>query len=611
MLNTPGHEKTVIFVMIMTKMNYSDPKVAQQMRARNLKKIVPFAFDMGRVGMNPDRNMLSRVKLFDTSGRDGMQMYRAYANMNQKRTESKVMVVERLMKWGMPVIEVGYPGSSKAEFKAASKLVRMRDERGIPTIFVGLAGTIKEHVKAAKEAGMDEVHIFSSGSIAHAYTKFGKMPEELVAGIVDAVKYARQIGFAKIVVSLEDAFSADPDFVAKVAILCKEAAGSAQFRYNIPDTIGVANNAIAYAFTRYIIDKTNGEIPLDVHFHNDAGCAATNSIWAVLAGAQRIQGTMNGLGERAGNSNFNEIFVQLFQHYGVIPVNAWGQPLDIRQLTSVANYIAELSGIPLPQNAVGVGSATYAHGSGIHANGYWKSVVIGGAEHSIYVPVNPAVFGNEEIVVRGPLAGKSSHMVALLNYFKLDVNNPDIQRALERDKMSNGQPVLDEDKNVVREGIVATDKILSARRHVSDAEYILNVYYEVFGRECNVLQVDYDRSEVKITGKGGDAIMVVTTKEAERLESSATGNGPVNAAVRALEKAIGDGAPKMVKYNNRSIGGGSDASAEVELTVQNGGRPIETSCIGGNTVIIAIQAYVQAYNALHALSELQAQYGKK
>ncbi len=594
------------------KMNYSDPKVAQQIRTDNFRKIAPYASDMGTVAMNPDRNRLSNVIFFDTSGRDGMQMDRAYANMNQKRTESKIMVVDELVSWGMPVIEVGYPGSSRAEFKAAERLVRIREKKGISTIFVGLAGTINEHINAAKEAGMDEVHIFSSGSIAHAYTKFGKMPEELVDGIVDAVKYARKIGFGKIVVSLEDAFSADPDFVAKVAIRCREAAGDAEFRYNIPDTIGVANNAIAYAFTKCIIDRTGGAIPIDVHFHNDAGCAATNSIWAVLAGAERIQGTMNGLGERAGNSNFNEIIVQLFQHYGVIPVDVWGKMLDIGQLRRIANYIAELSGIPLPQNAVGVGDRAYAHGSGIHANGFWKSVVIGGAEHSIYVPVNPKVFGNEEIVVRGPLAGKSNHMVALLNYFQVDVEHPDIQQALERDKIGpDGQVAKDEDGNVMKEGIVATDKILSSRRHVSDAEYILNVYREVFGKECEVLKVDYDSSEVRVTGKGGSATMIITTAEIERMETSATGNGPVNAAVRAIERAIGENAPRMVKYRNRSIGIGSDASAEVELTIQNGGRPMETSCIGENTVIIAIQAYVQAYNALNALGELQAIYGKK
>ncbi len=572
--------------------NYSNPYVAAAIRQANIRKVEQHIHELGARILDARRNpaILANVEIFDTTARDGMQMHRAFVNPYRTRMKSKIEVVQRIMEWGIPAIEVGYPGSSAEELEAAQKLAAFKRKKGFPTTLVGLAGTIKEHIKAVKDAELDEVHIFSSGSIAHAYTKFGKMPEELVPGIVEAVQYAVKLGFGKILVSLEDAFSADPDHVVNVANRVFDAAKGRGIRYNIPDTIGVADPAIAFAYIRYVAERTG--VPIDVHFHNDGDTAATNSIYAVLGGASRIQATVGGLGERAGNASISKIIVQMNQHYGVIPNDVYGKHLDISQMKAVAEFVEVRSGIRIPQQEPGIGKYVFAHASGIHANGYLKSVIRDGVVHSIYVAVNPTIYGNEEKVVRGPLAGESNHKITLMD-FGINIEHPEVAAKIKE--------------------ISDYDKAESAKKHVSDAEYLLNVYRIITGRECNALSIQDKDISIHVSGTGASA-EIVATIEGKTETGIGTGNGPVDAAVCAIKRAIegkGSHLPIIIDYDNHSIGSGSDASAEAQLTIKNGGKPMETSSIGPNTTVIAIKAYVQAYNALHALAELQQRYGGK
>ncbi len=573
-------------------MKYSDPKAAQQLRARNFEKVMPYANGMVRAMMDM-REKAPEIILLDTTGRDGMQTNRAFVNANKYTTESKIEVVKSIIGWGIPSIEVGYPGASAPELEAAQDIVRMVREAGMGTNLIGLAGTMREHIDAAKEAGLDEVHIFSSGSLPHAWTKRKKSPEECAEDVVEAVKYAVSIGFRKILVSLEDAFSADPGFIADVANRVADAAGGAAgIRYNIPDTISVADPLIAYAFTAYIRART--DVPIDVHFHNDGGLAAANSVYAIAAGATRPHTTVNGLGERAGNTSISEFLVHIYQHYRIIPHDVSGKQLAVCRLKEICESVAELSGIPIPANEVGIGEDAFAHAGGIHADGYLKSMKQGAA-HSVYVPFDPKVFGNKEKVVRSPLAGKANYIATFME-FGIDVEHPAVAAKIKE--------------------IGDHDKAVSADRHVSDAEFILNAFERIEGRKCESLKLVNVRDTVfrrvamdgEKAGEGADARIVVEL-DGELITEKGSGNGPVDAAVNALKKAIGENeALRIIKYHNRSRGTGSNAPAEVDLIVQDGGAPMETSFIGPNTTLIALDAYVQAYNAVRAMGILRHKY---
>lgn len=580
----------------MTKMNYSDPKVAEQLRMKNFDKVMPYANGMVEAILSMRERGGKGIILLDTTGRDGMQTSDAFVNPNKQVTESKIEVVQAIAGWGIPSIEEGYPGASAAEFEAAKRIVKWVHEAGMDTNLIGLAGTINEHIKAAKDAGMDEVHIFSSGSLPHAWTKRKKSPEACADDVVEAVKYAVSIGFRKILVSLEDAFSANPAFIAQVAVRIADAAkGKAVVRYNIPDTIGVSNPIHAFAFTSYMMEKAG--IPIDVHFHNDGDCATINAIYAVAAGATRVHTTVNGLGERAGNTSMSRFLVQLYQHHRIIPNDVWGKHLDISKLKQMSEFVAELSGIPIPANEVGSGENVFAHVSGIHADGHRKSMKEG-AKHSVYVPVDPTVYGNREKVVRSALAGKSNHLSAF-EEIGIDVEHPAISANIGE--------------------IANADKDLCASKHVSDAEYILNAFEKIEGRKCkalilvNVRDVVFRKNanDSQMMEEGANAKIVVEL-DGEMITANGSGNGPVDAAVNALKKAIGEKeALKIIKYHNRSIGKGSDASAEIDLMVQDGGTPMETSFMGPNTTLIAVDAYVQAYNAIRALEILRHKYPAK
>ncbi|MBU0586589.1 hypothetical protein KJ780_03685 [Candidatus Micrarchaeota archaeon] len=558
-----------------------------KMRQANLDKVAAHANGMARVMMNPRREWLKHFMIFDTTGRDGMQTYKAFANPNVPRTESKKRVITELAGWGVPAIEVGYPGASTAENQVARAIVEFRNKAGLETVLVGLSMTIPEHVKIAKEVGMDEIHIFSSGSVPHAWVKFGKMPHELTGDVVETVKFARSIGFEKILVSLEDAFSADPDHLVEVALRCADAAKDAEFRYNIPDTIGVATPEHAFALTSFMIDKTG--IPLDVHFHNDSGLAAHHTVVAACAAAEkgqaiRGQTTINGLGERTGNAALHLVLKELHQFWRVVPKDVKGKTLELNRLFEISRFVANLAGIPIPANAPAIGEDSSVHNSGPHANGYMKSLEMG-RKSSIYVPENPRTYGNKERVETGPLAGKSNTIVKM-KQFGIDVKHPKIKSRMDE--------------------IAENDKSISASRHVSDAEFILNAFEIIMGKQCGVLKIDERDIEIIMGGNWPPRARVKIEINGEEKFGEAMGNGPVNAVISAITNAIGQESLKFANYDNHSLGTGSDATAEVELVLENGCGPIRTSCIGPNTTIIAIEAYAQAFNALEALKQLRA-----
>ncbi|MCX8166445.1 MAG: LeuA family protein, partial [Candidatus Micrarchaeota archaeon] len=438
-------------------------------RMKNFRKIIPYTSDIAAASVEK-REYLRNTIFFDTSGRDGMQMYRAFVNNSITRKESKKLLVEEIMRFGIPVIELGYPASSEEEFRTILELVELREKLKIPVRFVGLAGTVKEHIKAVKDANLDEVHIFSSGSEAHCWVKFNATPEQMLPVVYDSIKYAIDIGFKKILFSFEDSFSSDPDFLLKVGLKLYEISreNNIEIRYNIPDTIGIADVVHAYGLIRFL--SSNLPLRLDVHFHNDTLNAVQNSIFAVFAGASRIQGTFLGIGERTGNASINDILVQMYLKYGIIPYSVYGEEYDLSKLKATCETLSKIIGIEIPFNHPGIGEYAFAHASGIHANAMLKCMR-NGMDYSVYALKDPTTLGNTEKIVLGPTAGKSNHII-YLNALGIEVNEDELNK------------------------ITLSDKTKSYHKHISDAEYILNVYEIIKSKKAEYISVDL--SSVKL-----------------------------------------------------------------------------------------------------------------
>jgi isopropylmalate/homocitrate/citramalate synthase len=548
-------------------------------RERYFRKIEPYVDGFGHACAHPDKRMLGRIRVFDTTGRDGMQTPNAF--LTEERgisvTQNKVDICLRLARWGIPIIEVGNAISSPDEMAAIRESVRRVRSAGLDTEIVSLARTARQDVAAARESTADTVHIFSSGSIPHAWVKFRKTPRELIPGIVESLQHAREIGFRKMVFSLEDAVRTEPGHLAEVGRIIYDICGDG-VHYNIPDTVGAASPEQMFALISYLREKVPG-LPLQVHCHGDMGRAEENTIAAMYAGVSEIQTTMHGLGERVGNAALERIAAIMYAKHGV-------ELVSLGQIRRISEFITGRSGVPPAVNAPIVGRTAFWHESGVHANAVWKSRRMGYTKRrgvdggSIYVPVNSRTVGMREDVGVGPLCGQTNIVARLWDRFRVRVPH---------EKMA---------------GIVAKVKAMAAEKKVSDADFILIAYEAAKGRPCEKVNI----SDISVTTgtRGRRARVKLKLNGRYATGEDATGDGPVDVAVNAIRKALHKNGVEITAYECHGIGKGSDAAARATMTLKKGRVEMETTAVDTDIVLASIEAFRKGYNAVCAVEELRA-----
>ncbi len=545
---------------------------------RYLERISGHLDGFGRASAYPDVGMLKKVRVFDTTARDGMQMPDAFLTEGSgiPVMQNKVEICVELARWGIPIIEVGNAVSSREELEAIRKTKEEVGRLGLDTEIVSLARTAKEDIAAAKESGADVVHIFSSGSIPHAWVKFRKTPEQLIPGIVESIEYARKIGFTKLVFSLEDAARSDPLHLVEVAKRIYGICGDS-IHYNIPDTVGAADPAYMFALISYI--RSQVPVPLQVHCHNDTGNAANNTIAAMYAGVSEIHTTMHGMGERTGNAPLEVVATNIYARHGV-------ELVDLGQMALISRFIRKRSGVSPAVNAPVVGKDAFWHESGVHANAVHKSSQIGYTKRigidggSIYVAFNPASVGTSEEVGVGPLCGRTNVIARLEKKFGA---------------------IVPEDK--VAE-IVSRVKRMSAGKRVSDADFILMAYETVMEKQCEKVKIE--RISVTTGTEGRVARVRLKLNGSFGEGTDASGNGPVDVAVNAIRKALHRWSRVRISaYECHGIGEGSNAAARATMTMRKGRVAVETSAVDTDIVLASIEAFRKGYNAMCALEELQ------
>jgi 2-isopropylmalate synthase len=306
--------------------------------------------------------MERNISIFDTTLRDGEQSPGA----SMTGTE-KLEIAMQLARMGVDVIEAGFPASSPGDFEAVCNIAKK--VRG--PVITALARAVKNDIDAVwesvKYAERPRIHMVLGSSDVHVTHKFKKSREEIMQVGVDAVKYAKTL-CPEVEYSTEDASRSDREYLCRVIQAVIEAGATV---VNVPDTVGYAVPAQWGELISYIMENVPNidKAVLSVHCHNDLGQAVSNSLAAVKAGAQQVECSMNGIGERAGNASLEEVVMNLKvrRDYFEAITN-----IDTRELTRTSRMVSDITGLAVARNKAIVGSNAFAHSSGIHQDGVLK-----------------------------------------------------------------------------------------------------------------------------------------------------------------------------------------------------------------------------------------------
>ena len=506
-----------------------------------------------------------RIIIFDTTLRDGEQCPGASMNLREK-----LEVARQLARLGVDVIEAGFPIASPGDFEA----VRAIASQVNGPVIAGLARCTPKDIDRAAEAvepaARKRIHVFLATSEIHRQHKLKKAKDEIIRLAADGVKRARR-STEDIEFSPEDASRTEPDFLADVVRAVLDAGATT---INIPDTVGYTVPSEFGALIRYLFDHVEelDRAVVSVHCHNDLGLAVANSLAAVREGARQIECTINGLGERAGNASLEEIVMALRVRRDAFPGVTTG--IKTRQILRTSRLVSRVTGMLVQRNKAIVGSNAFAHEAGIHQDGMLK-------ERTTYEIMKPQDVGwSESELVLGKHSGRHAFRTRLhkLGY---DLDEQHLAHAFQRFK-----ELADKKKTVYDDDILAiVDEELSAIPEVYELDYI----------------------HVTSGNRTLPTATLRIRKGKEILQDAACGDGPVDAALKTIDRITRVGG-RLLEYNLQALSGGKDAMGEV--TVRIGFEREVVVGRGSSTDII--EASAKAYlNGLNRLLYMRGQQGRK
>ncbi|MBD3425755.1 MAG: 2-isopropylmalate synthase [Candidatus Omnitrophica bacterium] len=497
-----------------------------------------------------------KVLIFDTTLRDGEQTPGASLTVNEK-----LKIAHQLENLGVDIIEAGFPRTSAGDLEAVKTVSRHIKK----PVICGLARAIRQDIDdaylALKKAKRARVHVFLATSKIHMQYKLRKAKDEILKTSVEAVKYARK-KFGDVEFSPEDASRTELDFLARVVEGVIKAGAKT---VNIPDTVGYT---VPQEFGRTIEHLFNNvpninKAVISVHCHNDLGLAVSNSLAAVLNGARQIECTMNGLGERAGNASLEEIIMAMKMRKDIFA--GVSTNINTKELYKTSRLVSKLTGIPIQPNKAIIGDNAFAHESGIHQDGILKKRVT----YEIIRPQDVGFEGSK--IVLGKLSGRHafSERLKKLGY---SLSSKELDQAFRRfkDLADKKNKIFDDDLATIVENELAT----------IPEEYKLVNFHVASGRGTKPL------ASVEIT------------KGKKKLVATGTGDGPIDACFKTIDKATGMKG-KLVDYHVNAVTSGKDALGEASVKLVQK----KDMVIGRGTSTDVIEASVLAYvNAINRLS---------
>ena len=499
--------------------------------------------------------MNHRVYIFDTTLRDGEQSPGVSLN-----TQEKLDIANQLQRLGVDIIEAGFPIASIGDFEAVRGIAKK--VRGITVAGLARASVkdIDRAWEAVKYADQARIHTFIATSDIHLTHKLKMSRDEVLDAAVAAVRHAKQYT-ADVEFSAEDAFRSDMAFLCRII----EAAISAgATTINIPDTVGYATSFEFGEFIREIRTTVPNieKAVISVHCHNDLGLAVANSLAAVANGAQQVECTVNGIGERAGNASLEEVVMALYTRYPF-----FNKTTEIKkdEIYRTSRLVSSLTGMRIQPNKAIVGKNAFAHESGIHQDGVLK-------ERSTYEIMNPEMIGlNINNIVLGKHSGRHAIKDRLLE-MGYHLSSEEIDKAFVKFK-----------------------ELADKKREIQDEDLAAIVENEVL-----TVPETYTLEYLHISS-GTQVIPTATIrlgKNGEMAEEAACGDGPVDAIYKAIDKITGITSTLQL-YNLHAVTGGKDALGEVTVKIlPNGGNKKVFLGRGVSTDILeaSAKAYLNAVN---------------
>ena len=335
--------------------------------------------------------MKDKIKIFDTTLRDGEQVPGC-----KLETKEKLKIAEKLDSLGVDIIEAGFPVSSPGDFKSVVEISKVVKYASVCGLTRAVKNDIDVAVDALKYAKKPRLHTGIGTSRTHILHKFNSTPEKILERAVEAVKYSKKF-IEDVEFYAEDAGRTDNDFLA---LICEKVIDAGATVLNIPDTTGYC---LPYEYGEKISFLVNNVKNIDkaiisCHCHNDLGLATANSIQGVISGARQIECTINGIGERAGNTSLEEVVMILKQHDEL----SLDTNINTKLLLETSQMVSELMGMVVQPNKAIVGANAFAHSSGIHQDGVIK-------KRETYEIIDPNDVGvNESSIVLTARSGRAA-----------------------------------------------------------------------------------------------------------------------------------------------------------------------------------------------------------
>ncbi|CAM4141831.1 2-isopropylmalate synthase [Palleronia rufa] len=494
----------------------------------------------------------SRVLIFDTTLRDGEQSPGATMSHVEK-----LEIAELLDEMGVDIIEAGFPIASEGDFAAVRDIAQRSRQATICGLARANAKDIDRAWEAVRPAKSPRIHTFIGTSPLHRAIP-NLTQDEMADRIHETVTHARNL-CDDVQWSPMDATRTEWDYLKRVVEIAIRAGATT---INIPDTVGYTAPVESARLIRRLIAEVEGaeEVIFATHCHNDLGMATANSLAAVEGGARQIECTINGLGERAGNTALEEIVMALKVRHDILP---WTTRIDTTKIMNLSRRVATVSGFPVQFNKAIVGKNAFAHESGIHQDGMLKNA-------ETFEIMRPADVGLKETsLVMGKHSGRAA-LRAKLKELGHDLSDNQLQDVFVRFKA-----LADRKKEVYDEDI---DALVRAQGAAEDA-LELKFLRVICGTEAP------QSADLTLSVEGTDH------------QVTAQGDGPVDATFNAI-KALVSHAARLQLYQVHAVTEGTDAQATVTVRLEEAGRIVTGQSADTDTVVASAKAYIAALNRL-------------
>jgi len=498
--------------------------------------------------------MAEVIKIFDTTLRDGEQSPGATMNVAEK-----VRIAEQLEKLNVDMIEAGFPISSEGDFEAVRAIARTIKRSGVAALARANPKDIDRAWEAVKGAKFPCLHTFISTSNIHLKHQLKKSKEEVIRIAAQSVARARRHTH-DVEFSAMDATRSDVEFL--IAIF-EAAIRAGATTINIPDTVGYAIPSEFGELIHTIRQKVRGveKITLSIHCHNDLGLAVANSVAAIQNGARQVECTINGIGERAGNTSLEEVVMALRTRNDLLRFQT---RLNPKHLFTTSRLVSKITGIVVQPNKAIVGANAFAHQSGIHQDGVLK-------EKLTYEIMTPESVGiTKSSIVLGKLSGRHAFRERLkdLGY---RLSDSDLERAFNRFKQlaDKKRDIFDEDI----ESIVVEEILRMPRRFKL-------VYINVVAGNVTVPTATV---QMEVDGK--------------LLQEAGFGDGPVDATFKTIKK-ITRTKSKLLQFAINAITSGTEAQGEVTVRLEEKGNTVIGQGADTDVIVASAMAYINALNKM-------------